>query len=160
MKTCDKRTLETILKHKEYFDCRLVEIASNAQTAIKKLQDSLDILKKENRALSSDLTRAKLNLKSRNEEIERIRSFAKKKSEENDDLLERLNRLEEEIKKSRKEIEEKSKQVDELVRKNNEFYEKLNRKIRRLESSNSTNSNMSTSFDVLSHTKSKANASM
>lgn len=159
MKTCDKRTLETILKYKEYFDCRLVEIASNAQTAIKKLQDSLDILKKENRALSSDLTRAKLNLKSRNEEIERIRSFAKKKAEENDDLLERLNRLEEEIKKSRKEIEEKSKQVDELVRKNNEFYEKLNRKIRRLESSNSTNSNMSTSFDVLSHTKSKANAS-
>lgn len=156
MKTCDKRSLDMILKHKEYFDSRLVEIASNAESTIKNLQATLDILKADNHTLSNDLRLTRLTLKSKDKEIEKIRSFAKKKADENDDLLERLNRLEEEIKKSQKEIEEKSRQVDELVKKNNEFYEKLNRKIKRLESSNSTNSNMSTSFDVLSHTKAKA----
>lgn len=158
MKTHEKRTLNMIIKHKSHFDNRLIEIASTAQSIIQELKSNVELLKKENRQLSTSLKSAQLRLISKEKELEGIRNFSKKKSEENDELREYLKYLEEKMKKEEKEIEEQKKQIEELIKRNNELYEKIERKIKRLESSNSTNSNMPTSFDVLSHTVSKANA--
>ena len=158
MKTHEKRTLETILKHKEYFDSRLIEISSTAQSIILELRNTIEVLKEENKSLSTSLKSAQLRLISNEKELERIRNFSKKKSDENEELREYLKSLEEKLKKEEKENEEYKKQIEELIKRNNELYEKIERKIKRMESSNSTNSNMPTSFDVLSHTVSKANA--
>lgn len=158
MKTSDRNTLDIIIKHKEYFDDRLVMIASSAENTINLLHSEIASLRKTNRQLSHDLRVALLRLEDKDKEIERIHRISQRKSGELDDIKEYLKNLEEEIKKEKKKVEEQARQIEELTKKNNELYEKMERKIRRLESSNSTNSNMGTYFDVLSHTVSKANA--
>lgn len=158
MKTSDKKTLSAILKHKDHFDQKLVEIASSSEAVISSLKTEIKSLRETNKELSRNLKNVTLQLANKDKEIQTIRKISDKKSEDLDDLREYLKDLEKKIEIERITIEEKSKQIDELIKKNNELYEKMERKIRKLESSNSTNSNMGTSFDVLSHTVSKANA--
>ena len=158
MKQSEKRTFEAILKHKHYFDERLIEFVVNAEKIISSLKMDIADLKDQNTSLRHDLSLANNRIKAKEKEVQRIRKFSESKSNEIDELLERLKHLEEEMKKDRKIIEEKSKQVDELIKKNDELTKKINRKIKRLQSSNSTNSNMPTTYDVLTHTKAKADA--
>ena len=158
MKKSDKNTFDVILKHKHYFDERLIEFVVKAEQIISSLKIDVADLKKQNLSLRHDLSLANNRIKSKEKEVQRIRNISESKSNEIDELMERLKRLEEEMKKDRKIIEEKTKQVDDLIKKNDELTKKINRKIKKLQSSNSTNSNMPTSFDVLSHTKVKANA--
>lgn len=158
MKRNERDTLNIILKHRGYFDNRLVEIAANADRIISSLKSDIDALKKQNMDLRHDLKLAYDCIKAKDKEIHQIRKFSESKSSEVEEMMERLKRLEEEMKKDRKIIEEKTKEIDELIKKNDELTKRINRKIKRLQSSNSTNSNMPSTFDVLTHIKSKANA--
>ena len=158
MKKCHEKSLETIMKHKEYFDQKLIEITTAAVSENSGLRCDLFHLREVNKQLADDLRCSKSECRSMVKEVNSLQILCEKKDVQIDELMKRLRELEEQIKKNEKEIEEKSRQMDEIIKKNDEIIEKMNRKIRKLESSNSTNSNMPTSFDVLSHTVAKANA--
>lgn len=158
MKNSDKRTFDAILKHKEYFDQKLVAFVFDAQSKIASLRKEIEDYKKQNSQLSLEVSSLKRKIEFKDKEIYRIRKFSESKSKEIDEIKEYLKELEEKLKIERKEYEEQSKRIEELIKENNELNERVRRKLKKMQSSNSTNSNMPSSFDVLSHTKAKANA--
>ena len=133
----DKLTLDTVLKHKSYFDERLVEIVETLRISDSKKSDEIKFLKEENRILMKSSRDAK-------KEVEDIRK-------ENEKLIRELRKMKEEVDK---ETEELKKSYEELE-KQRRLNEIMNKKFRRMESSNSTNSNMPSSHDILSHSKQK-----
>ena len=133
----DKLTLDTVLKHKSYFDERLVEIVETLRISDSKKSDEIKFLKEENRILMKSSRDAK-------KEVEDIRK-------ENEKLIRELRKMKEEVDK---ETEELKKSYEELE-KQRRLNEIMNKKFRRMESSNSTNSNMPSSHDILSHSKPK-----
>ena len=147
MRRKNAETLELIVKHKEYFDQKLIDMITELNTTIKNISEE----KMKTRCLNDQLvlTNRSLNihindLKSENS-ILKIQC-AKEKSEK-DDLLKEVQRIQEELEKLQREAE--------LQRIEIERQEKVIDKYKYI---NSTNSNMPSSFDVLSHTKAKASA--
>lgn len=158
MKSSDKRSLDAILKHKEYFDQKLISFVFDAQSKITSLKKEVEDYKKQNSKLSFEVSSLKRKIEFKDKEIKRIQKFCESKSKEIDEIKEYLKELEEKLKIERKEYEEQSKRIEELIKESNEHNERVRRKLRKMQSMNSTNSNMPSSFDVLSHTKAKANA--
>ena len=84
----DKLTLDTVLKHKSYFDERLVEIVETLRISDSKKSDEIKFLKEENRILMKSSRDAK-------KEVEDIRK-------ENEKLIRELRKMKEEVDKERK----------------------------------------------------------
>lgn len=158
MKQSDKKTFEAILKHKNYFDNKLVSFVLEAQSSISLLKKENEEYKLQNNLLKAEISRLNHHVDFLNKEIVRIQKFSDSKSKELDEIKEYLKDLEEKLKKERKEYEEQSKRIEELIEENKKHNEEVRRKLNKLRFSNSTNSNMPTSFDVLSRTKAKADA--
>ena len=152
MKTSSKSTLNAILKHREYFDQKLVEIVCELRNQNDDLLDTLALKNIQIHQMthsSVTMTNKIADLKAENDNL----MMAKKESEATiDDMLK-------EMEKMRKEIDrlyiENQKAIDE-VKRNRKLNDELLKKINKLESSNSTNSNIPTSGDILSHSLPKA----
>lgn len=125
------------MKYKSYFDERLVEIVETLRISDNKKSDEIKFLKEENRILMKSSRDAK-------KEVEDIRK-------ENEKLIRELRKMKEEVDR---ETEELKKSYEELE-KQRRLNEIMNKKFRRMKSSNSTNSNMPSSHDILSHSKPK-----
>lgn len=158
MKLKDKKTLNAILAHKDYFDQRLVEIASYSEDTIHLLNGKINELQSENLNLSTRLRGTESQLKDRDYKINQMSRLLSKKDEDIEDIRAQLEELKKEIKKQIDENERLTRIVEDKIKKNEEMEEELLRKIRKLTYSNSTNSNLGTSHDILSHTVAKAQA--
>lgn len=152
MKTSSKSTLNAILKHREYFDQKLVEIVCELRNQNDDLLDTLALKNIQIHQMthsSVTMTNKIADLKAENDNP----MMEKKESEATiDDMLK-------EMEKMRKEIDrlyiENQKAIDE-VKRNRKLNDELLKKIKKLESSNSTNSNIPSSGDILSHFLPKA----
>lgn len=154
MRRKNARTLELIVKHQEYFDQKLIDMVTELNTTIKNISEEKTRVKCQNEQLifTNQSLNIKLNdLKSQNS-ILKIQC-AKEKAEK-DDLLKEVQRIQDELEKLQRETELQRIEI-EKQRKEIERQEKTIDKYKYI---NSTNSNMPSSFDVLSHTKAKASA--
>lgn len=148
MKTCSKSTINAILTHKEYFDQKLIDIVQELRDENKKLVNSLDLKQTQIKHLNHTI----ISLKTKNEIIlseNHELKLAKKESDitaeeikkELERMQQELNRLYIENEKALEEVKKQKKIQDDLIK-----------KISKLERANSTNSNMPSSMDILSHT--------
>ena len=158
MKINDKRTIDTILAHKNYFDQRLLEIATSADSKIKALEMELKASKKEIYDLNNSLRFLNAQLEGSKKRLKQIGMLLASKDSELEAIISRFKELEKELDEQKKKNEELNKKIEERIKKNDELEEELRRKIRKITSSNSTNSNFGTSHDILSHTVAKAQA--
>lgn len=166
MMTCDRRTLNTILKHKEYFDNKLIEICSKFEKDIISLTSQNTDLKRRVQTYMKE--NAVLTFKMK--DIKTLRIIAEDKykvaKNENDELLDILDRLKKEIDELKKENEQQRKDIDKAIEENKrqkKDIENHKKKIKeqlglidRLKHMNSTNSNLPSSLDIMSHTKAKS----
>lgn len=148
MKTCSKSTINAILTHKEYFDQKLIDIVQELRDENKKLVNSLNIKQTQIKHLNHTITGLKTKneiILSENHELKLAKKESDITAEEIKKELERmqqeLNRLYIENEKAIEEVKKQKKIQDDLIK-----------KISKLERANSTNSNMPSSMDILSHT--------
>lgn len=154
MKQSEQHTLNFILKHKDHFDQRLLEIATNADHKIKELHFKVTTLKSEKSEMSDELRSTKLQLKSKDSQLINVRMLLSKKDKELNDIMDIIKEIDKIREEQNKIIEDMQKKIDKYEKDISDF-EKI---IKKMKSSNSTNSNFGSSFDVLSRTKAKANA--
>ena len=154
MRRKNAETLELIVKHKDYFDQKLIDMVTELDTTVKNVNEEKTRVQCKNDQLifTNKSLNMKINdLKSQNS-ILKIQC-AKEKAEK-DDLLKEIQRIQDELEKLQRETELQRIEI-ENQRKEIEKQEKVIDKYKYI---NSTNSNMPSSFDVLSHTKAKASA--
>ena len=147
MKNCNKITFDAILAHKEHFDRKLIEIVQN--------------LEKQNQALSAAAAKKDAKIQSLNH------SLAASNHKEADDLAkefeEMLRRMQKELDEIKKENDANYAEIQKMRRdaeKNRKEIERHKKIINKLQGSNSTNSNMPSSSDILSHTVPKERKSV
>lgn len=154
MRRKNAETLGLIIKHKEYFDQKLIDMVTELNTTVQNVSEEKTRVRCQNDQLvfmNKSLNIKVHDLKSQNS-ILKIQC-AKEKAEK-DDLLKEVQRIQEELEKLQKETELQRIEI-EKQRKEIERQEKVIDKYKYI---NSSNSNMPSSFDVLSHTKAKASA--
>lgn len=152
MRRKNAETLGLIVKHKEYFDQKLIDMVGELNETVKNVSKEKTRVQCQNNRLvfTNRSLNTKINdLKNQNS-ILKIQC-AKEKAEK-DDLLKEVQRIQEELEKLQREAELQRIEI-EKQRKKIERQEKVIDKYKYI---NSTNSNMPSSFDVLSHTKAKA----
>lgn len=154
MRRNNAETLELIMKHKEYFDQRLIDMVTELDSTVKSIRKEKTRVKCRNDQLvflNQSLNIKVSDLKSQNSVLKI--QCAKEKAEK-DELLKEVQRIQEELEKLQRETELQRIEI-ENQRKEIEKQEKVIKKYKYI---NSTNSNMPSSFDVLSHIKAKASA--
>lgn len=154
MQVKDRNALKFILEHKEHFDQKLLDIVDHLVKNEEKLKNKINSLDDRNKQLDksnkslinkiNDLKAKFFNLnKSYKEALEKIDFYIdalKKKQDEIKKLKDRIEELEKENKKYRKDIEKKEKTIDKYMHQN------------------STNSNIPSSYDILSKSKAPVNS--
>lgn len=162
MKQNSKRTLQAILEHKDYFDQRLVDIVNE----LKEENQVLSQLTTEKNLQIAKLKQKIVSLDAKNADLLSLnKTYQLKKKEDEmtvEELMKEFQRMQAELEKIHKKNEEALKEIGKLEKENKkqeEINKKLNKIIQKLKGSNSTNSNMPSSYDVCSHTveKSKKN---
>lgn len=151
MRTSDQRTLNLILNHREYFDQKILVMIDHLDTTVNNLTVENKSLRTTNHSLNIKIS--SLDIK-RNDLLAQNYSLAKQYSEvkkENDELLEYFKQIQDELDKIKKDNDAHKKEIE----KQRKEIEKQKTIINRIRHLNSTNSNMPSSFDVLSHSKPK-----
>ena len=162
MKTSDYKTLEAILKHKTYFDSRLIEIVEELRDKDKVYADNVKLYKLRIKQLNlkNENLNNKLNLV-KNEALN-LKNSNKEKDEKIDDLIKIIDSLKNELNEIKKDNKDKDELIKTIILEKDEITKinnVLNKKIKKLSSANSSNSNMPSSFDILSHSKVKVTSS-
>lgn len=161
MKTTDRISLNTILQHKEHFDQKLILIATNSVSDIKRLENKILLLEQRNQEYSHKNKGLHLkveDLKSQNYTKHQLYLEVKN---ERDEILEEFKRLQKEIDALKQEAE---KQRQEILRQEIEIQKEkknINRQkqiIKKYKNMNSSNSNLPSSLDILTRTRAKAQA--
>ena len=158
MRTADKRTYEAIIKHKEYFDGRLLEIIENLKN---ENENSLVAISKKDAMISKQCSQI-LTLENKvSDQSKIIQSFVCKTKDHEIEIEEQkktikgnteyIDKIKQENDMIKSDLDEALKNIKNLEKE----IEKLKKEIRKLKESNSTNSNVSSSYDILSHAKKK-----
>ena len=105
MKTADRISLNTILQHKEHFDQKLILIASNFASEIKRLENKILLLEQRNQ----DYHHKNIGLVSKVEDL-KSQNYSKHRlylevKNERDEILEEFKRLQKEIDALKQEAE-------------------------------------------------------
>lgn len=158
MRIQDRNALNGILAHKEYFDQKLIQIATTAEDKIQLLELKNNQLTKEIKELKTYLRAKDAQIKDKDYKINEMSRLIASKEMTIEEVMEELNNLKKEIQKEREENDRLLHIVEENIRKNEEIQEDLSKQIKKLKFSNSTNSNLGTSHDILSHAVAKAQA--
>ena len=148
MNTTSKHTLSIIMEHKDYFDHRLTEIVEELKSQNANLLDSVAYKNAQLSCHRQSIVAYKKKIADLIAENNNL-MMAKKKSEMTaEDIQKELERM-------RKELErlsiENEKAIEE-VKRQKQISEELNKILNKMKGSNSTNSNMPSSMDILSHT--------
>ena len=133
----DKKSAQFILLHKQHFDHKLIELLESL-----KLQN--DKLRQENDYLRASCQNLKTISASLNAQIDSLKREAKADSKRINDLNRSIKQLEEEIVKLNQEISSLSDKC-----------KQLKKEIDKRKRQNSSNTNMSSSYDILSHSRPK-----
>ena len=158
MRSSDKQAWNVIEKHKIYFDQKLVDICERTIKENANLKKELDfklalISTQIHEIKSQEFTIKDMKVKyemllNQNEDKQKTIDELSKMLE---DLFKQSEDLLRENKKLKDEINITKKKNEELNKDNNN----LKKEIKKLKESNSTNSNVSSSYDILSHAKKK-----
>lgn len=151
MRINDRITLDRILEHKAYFDQKLITIVENLESNDAKLNDENKKLKYDNQDRKYTISNLNLKIKDLESQKYTINQRYLDAKNENDEILKYLKKLEKEIEEVKKE-NEKNQKIIEQQEKNIKKQETIINQIKYL---NSTNSNLPSSMDILSHTKPK-----
>lgn len=147
-------SLALIMKHKEYFDQKLIDMVIELDKTVNNVKKEKTRVQCQNNQLT--ITNKSLNVKLN--DLKAINSTLKiqcaKEKAEKDDLLKEVLRIEKELEKLQKEAELQRIEIE----KQHKEIERQEEIIKKYKYINSTNSNMPSSFDVLSHTRAKASA--
>ena len=145
MRTADKTTLDYIIKHKEYFDQRLIDICHNTDKENKKVNDLNSSLQKNNLRYMQLNSNLKIKIKDLENQIRTINKQYQLIKKEHNKTLEYLKKMDDEIERQK-----------EVIIKQEKIISEQKKIIDKLKHMNSSNSNLPSSMDILSHTKSKA----
>lgn len=148
MKTCSKSTINAILTHKEYFDQKLIDIVQELRDENKKLVNSLDLKQTQIKHLNHTI----ISLKTKNEIILSENHELKLAKKESDITAEEIKKELERMQQELNRLYIENEKAIEEVKKQKKIQDDLIKKISKLERANSTNSNMPSSMDILSHT--------
>lgn len=148
MKTCTKSTINAILAHKEYFDQKLIDIVQELRDENKKLVNSLNIKQTQIKHLNHTIT----GLKTKNEIILSENNYLKLAKKQSDITAEEIKKELERMQQELNRLYIENEKAIEEVKKQKKIQDDLIKKISKLERANSTNSNMPSSMDILSHT--------
>lgn len=154
MRRKNAETLDLIVRHKEYFDQKLIDMVAEMNMTIRNVNKEKTRVKCQNDQLI--FTNQSLNIKINDLKSQNciLKIQCAKEKAEKDDLLKEIQRIQEELEKLQRETELQRIEIEDQRKK----IEKQEKVIDKYKYINSTNSNMPSSFDVLSHTKAKASA--
>ena len=158
MKTSETRSLAMILKHKEYFDQKLVDLTCSLKEKAEGLAHDLFVVSTQSHAYQKELSQTKKKWKAAEVKANQVEKKYNAAEKELDELKNYLEELKKQIENLENEVQEQNQNLERIQNENKKIQDHLQRKIRKLERSNSTNSNLSSSHDILTHTKSKAEA--
>ena len=147
MKTNSQCTLEVIEKHKDYFDDKLIKIVSELKSQNASLLDSVTYKNAQLSKLKQSIVSFKKKITDLTFENHNLKMAKKEFDKTIEDYEKALNKMQEELNKL---IIENQKAIEEVNRQR-KIQDELIKKINKLEKSNSTNSNMPSSMDILSH---------
>ena len=163
MKNCDKRTLDAILAHKDHFDQKLIEIVQNLEKQNQAL--SAEIAKKDMRIQTLNYSVVAANtkisdMKCVNKSLQMEKKEADDLAKEFEEMLRKMQKELDEIKKENDANYEEIQKMRKEAEKNRKEIERQKKIINKLQGSNSTNSNLPSSADILSHTVPKERRSI
>ena len=149
MKTCDKKTLDMILKHKQHFDERLIQIAQNQYTEIEKMKEQSQLHEASLNHQKEIISCLELKVRDARTVIDCFRiqlGMDRRKSsctiEEIEKAVNDLTReVEDELKKSYRQNQELLEEIQRLKKENETLRKKKKRNL------NSTNSSRPSSTD-------------
>ena len=151
MKTNSSITLNNIMQHKQYFDQRLVEICDELKNEVTTLLSKCHELESRVQQLKKLNNYKELKINDLKSMLYTAKKQCKEIKDERDEIMEYLRKIQEEIDKLGIENEQQKKEI-ERQEKDIEDQKKI---INKLRFQNSTNSNMPSSTDILSHSKPK-----
>ena len=147
MNTNSKSTLNIIEKHKDYFDDRLIEIVDELKSQNANLLNSMAYKNAQISQLKQSVVGFKKKISDLSAENYNLK-LAKKKSDLTvEDIQKELDRMQ----KDRDRLTIENEKAIEEVKRQKKISDELTKIIQKTKSSNSTNSNMPSSMDVLSH---------
>ena len=155
MKTNDKRTLTAILNHKNYFDQKLIEMIQNLRVENEHFSEIVIEKKSCIVDLKQKITDCSHLLADSQKENEILQMKKKEADDQVRKFEELLRKMQEELEEIRKENNANLVEIGKLQKeaeKNKKEIERQKKIINKLQGVNSTNSNMPSSSDVLSHT--------
>lgn len=154
MRANDRITLHTILKYKEHFDQKLIDINEYLDIKVTTLTSYNAKLIGSNQSIKKQNSDLRLKVKDlTNQKYTNNKKYLEAKKE-NDDLLEYLKKIQKEIDELKKENEKQRKEIKQQEKDIN----KQKTIIDRMKHMNSVNSNLPPSMDILGRTKAKAQA--
>lgn len=154
MRTSDAQTFAAILQHKEYFDQKLIDIVNHLECETLKLNTTVSSLKISSQSYLNQNASLKLKIKDMKAQNYAFKIKHSETKKENDELNNYFRDVQIEIEKLQRELEIQKTEI-EKQRKEIEKQEKI---INKMKHGNSTNSHFPSSLDILSRTKSKAEA--
>lgn len=151
-------SLEIIFKHKEYFDQKLIDTIEQLRKTNEKLENRIILKNTTVQSLKHKIVSYKKKILDLNSVNKTLTLKLKEKEEEIIDISQMIKDLQNELEELKQENLRNEKEIEELKRESrriSDLNNKLNIKIRKMEKSNSSNSNMPSSHDILTHTKKK-----
>ena len=151
-------SLEIIFKHKEYFDQKLIDTIEQLLKTNEKLENKIILKNTTVQSLKHKIVSYENKILDLNSINKTLSLKLKDKEEEVIDISQMIKDLQNELEELKKENLRNEKEIEELKRESrriSDLNNKLNIKIRKMEKSNSSNSNMPSSYDILTHTKKK-----
>lgn len=154
MKINERITLNNIMQHKEHFEKKLIDINEALGIEVTKLTSLNANLLSSNQSYKKSNSDMRLKIK----DIESQKYTTNKKyleaKKEHDEILEYLKKIQKEIDDLKIENEQQKKQIE----KQEKDIKRQGSIIKKFRHSNSTNSNLPSSMDILGRTRAKAQA--
>ena len=147
MNTRSKHTLEIIEKHKDHFDQRLIEIVDELKSQNSNLLDSVAYKNAQLSSQKQSIVGFKKKIADLTAENHNLKMANKKANMTVEDIEEALKKMQKEL--DRLTIE--NEKAIEEVKRQKQISEELNKILNKMKGSNSSNSNMPSSMDILSH---------
>lgn len=154
MHTRDRITLNQILKHKQHFDQRLIDIVNTFDSSMASMASSKAKLERDFQTSEKKCFDMQSKIKDLVSQNHTLTKKYKEEQKEKDEILEYLKKIQNELNELQKDNEKQIKEID----KQKKEIIKQGILIDKMKHMNSTNSNLPSSMDILGRTKARAEA--
>lgn len=149
MRNGDIIALEHILQHKDYFDQKLISIVTSLDSEAASQRSLNKTLTGQNQGYRKQMSNLRFKIKDLESQKYTINKKYLDAKDENDEILEELKKIQKQIDELKKENEQHRigiKQQEKVIKRQKDIIDKL-------KYMNSTNSNLPSSLNILTHTK-------